>query len=275
MKNHTFKFLIVVLMSSLCSICVASTQTNSLDRVLRLSGLTKQVGEFPGLVKAGFIQGIQQGAPLPENEVELILDSADRAIVPSTILDEIRGSLKYSLSEREIQTLLKWYESEIGKRITAAEEEASTPEAYELMINSAQEMLEDSERVEVAARLDELLGATDMTMDIQKMSGLAVYSAIMTAMAPEQELNPEAFQSQMAEMEPQMRENVRQLVLVSFIYSYQQIDDDSLAEYEAFLNLPVSQKFNSAVVTGLNRGFTQAVSRWASDIALIMKNPVR
>lgn len=272
MKNQTLKFLFVVFISSFCSLCIASTKVNSLDRLLRLSGLTKQVGEYPGLVKAGFIQGAQQGGSIPDTEISLILGSADRAILPSTILSEIRDSLKFSLSDEDIEILLKWYESDIGKRITAAEEEASTPEAYQQMMNSAQKLLENTKRVEMAARLDELLGATDMAMRIQEFSGLAVYSAIMTAMAPNQELNLDAFESQMAAMEPQMRENIQQLVLVSFVYSYQQIDDDSLAKYEAFLNRPVTKNFNDSTIKGLSRGFEKVVSSWASDIASILKS---
>lgn len=274
MKNQTSRLLFAVLISLFCSLSLASPKDSNLERLFLLSGITKQVGEFPGLVKAGFMQGVQQGASIPENEISLILDSADKTILPSVILDEIQLSLEKSLSNEDVETLLEWYESDIGKRITAAEEKASTPEAYQHMINSAQQLLANTKRVEVATRLDELLGATDITMEMQEFSGIAVYSAIMTAMAPDQELNIDAYKSQMAAMEHQMRANIQQLVIVSFVYSYQHIDDDSLAEYEDFLNRPITKKFNDSVIKGLNRGFEKVVASWANDLASILKNNV-
>ena len=274
MKNQTPKFVLIAFISLFCSLSIASTKEDNLDKLLLLSGMTKQVGEFPGLVKAGVMQGVQQGASIPENEVSLILHSADKTILPSVILAEIRHSLEKSLSNEDIEKLLEWYESDIGKRITAAEEKASTPEAYQQMMNSAQQLLADTKRVEVAARLDELLGATDMAMEIQEFSGVAVYSAIMTAIAPDQELNLDAYKSQMAAMQPQMRANIQQLVAVSFVYSYQEIDDDSLAAYEAFLNRSITKQFNDSTIKGLNRGFKKVVADWAGDIAAILKNRV-
>lgn len=272
MKYQKFRFLFAVFISLFCSLSLASPNESNLERLFLLSGITKQVGEFPGLVKAGFMQGVQQGASIPENEISLMLDSADKTILPSVILDEIQLSLEKSLSNEDVETLLKWYESDIGKSITSAEENASTPEAYQNMINSAQQLLTNTKRVEVATRLDELIGATDITMEMQEFSGMAVYSAIMTAMAPDQELNIDAYKSQVAAMEHQMRANIQQLVIVSFVYSYQHIDDDSLAKYEDFLNRPITKKFNESVIKGLNRGFEKVVASWASDLASILKN---
>jgi len=253
---------------------IASTKEDNLDRLFLLSGLTKQVGQFPEMVKAGFMQGVQQGASIPEKEISLMLDSADKTILPSVILSEIQHSLEKSLSNEDIEKLLEWYESDVAKRITAAEEKASTPEAYQQMMNSAQQLLANTKRVNVAARLDDLLGATDMAMEIQEFSGVAVYSAIMTAMAPDQELNLDKYKSQMAAMEPQMRANIQQLVSVSFVYSYQGIDDDSLTKYEAFLNRSITKKFNDSAIKGLNRGFEKVVADWADDLATILKNKV-
>lgn len=274
MKNKVYTFLFTIFISLFCSSVLASSKETNLDRLLILSGITKQVGEFPGLVKTGIMQGVQQGGTIPEDEVSLMLSSADKTILPSVVLDEIRMSLEKSLSGDDIETLLEWYESDIGQRITAAEEKASTPAAYQRMINSAQQLLANTDRVKVAKRLDELLGATDITMKMQKYSGIAVYSAIMTAMAPDQELNLDAYESQMAEVEPQMRENIRQLVIISFVYSYQDIDDDNLSIYEDFLNRSLTRKFNDSAIKGLSRGFEKVVSSWASDLASMLKNKV-
>ncbi|PIE43031.1 MAG: hypothetical protein CSA50_07505 [Gammaproteobacteria bacterium] len=274
MKSRVSSFLFAIFISLFCSFCLASSKQSNLDKLILLSGLPKQTNEFPELVKSSFKQGVQQGGSIPEDEMSLLLDSIDKAILPSVILNEVQLSLEKSLSNRDIETLLQWYESDIGERITKAEEKASTPQAYQDMIHSAQQLLANTKRVEVAKRLDNLLGTTDMTMEIQKFSSIAVYSAIMTTLTPDQELDLATYKAQMAKIEPQMRASIQQFVIVSFVYSYRSIDDGSLARYEQFLNRPVTKKFNSSVVAGLMSGLKKVLANWADDIAAFLKDKV-
>lgn len=274
MIKRKTKLLLATFLCFFCSLSFASVSDNPIDKLLDLSGLTKQVREFPGLVKAGMEQARQQGAEIPEDLFVKMLKSADKSILPSEILDEIRSSLNKTISEDEAQKLLKWFESDLGKNITVAEEKASTPEAYQQMIGNAQALLTDSKRVEFAKRLDNLLGVTDMTMNIQNYSGLAVFSAIMTAVTPDQPLNIEAYKSQMLAMEPQMRANIEQIVIISFIYSYKTIDDKSLEKYEAFLNNPTTVKFYNVVMESMNKGIETSTSNWAVEIGSIIKDKV-
>lgn len=274
MKTKISKLLLIAFLSLFCSLSIASTKEDNLNKLFVLSGITKQISQFPGQIKLGFMQAVQQGASIPQNEVSLILKSVDKTIQPSVILAEMRHSLNQSLSNKEIETLLKWYESDIGKKITDAEKKASTPEAFQQMQNAAQQLLANTKRVEVATRLDTLLNTTDMAMEIQRTSSIAVYSSIMTALAPDQELNLDTYKAQMTAIEPQIRAQLHQLILMSFIYSYQNIDDNSLATYEAFLNRPITQKFNNSTIKGLNKGLTTVVSNWADELAIILKNKI-
>lgn len=239
-----------------------------------MSGLTKQVNEFPGLIKTGMIQARQQGAAIPEDLFNEMLKSVDTSILPKEILEKISSSLKKSIREDEINRLLVWYESDLGRKITLAEEKASTPESYQLMISEAKTLLADSKRVEFAKRLDKLIGATEITMNLQKISGIAVYSAIMKAVSPDQPINIDEYKSQMLSIEPKMRANTEQLVIISFVYSYKTFDDKSLEKYESFLNEPTTVKFNNAVVESFNKGLETSISKWADKIGVIFKDKV-
>lgn len=236
MQNQKTRLLLAVFISLLCTLCQAAPNDN-LDRLLNVSGLTKQIGGLPDLIKSGFIQGARKNS-IPENTLPSIVNSIDQTILPSVILGEIHHSLKASLNKKDIDSLLAWHESTIGKNITTAVEKASTPDAYQYMVSSAQQLLADKQRVAVAERLDKLLDGTNIGMDMQKYTAQAVYSTTMTAKAPNQKPDLDAFHSQMAAMEPQIRQNLHQLMIISAVYSYQLIDDTSLAKYEAFLNRP-------------------------------------
>ena len=126
-------WLLIVLFSSAS---FAEVSDKSIDKILDLSGLTVQVAQFPGLIKTGMSLAMQQGEPLPE--INTMLKMVDETVLVSEILQGIRASLKSSLNENEAQQLLVWYESDIGKEITAAEEKASTPDAVKQIMQEAQ-----------------------------------------------------------------------------------------------------------------------------------------
>jgi hypothetical protein len=272
MIKYQYNLLLVAMFFFVSSLSYADVSDESINKLLDLSGLTMQVDQFPGLIKAGMEQVKQQGTPIPDAEYSLMVKSVDESILPSEILEEIRASLKKSIGEQEAKKLLAWYESDLGKEITRAEEKASKPEAYQEMMQSAQSLLENSERVKFADRLDVLLGATDMTMSIQEYSGIAVYSAIMTAMQPGKLVNIEPFKAQMDAASAQTRAAVKQMVTISFVFSYQNIETEHLRKYEYFLKDATTMKFNRSIMDSMNKGLESSVLKWADALALIFKN---
>lgn len=271
MKIRNVRLFFAVFLGLFSSICLADQRENNIDRLMTLSGLKTQVTSFPGQVKAGVLQGASQGG-IGEAQVSRILESVDNTIMPAVILREIRSSLAASLSDEETENLLKWYESDVGRRVTAAEEAASTPEAYEKMMQNAQMLMENDKRVQMAMRIDELVGATKMGMEMQDSTSVAIYSAMMAATAPGQPVNIEDYEKEMEKLEPQMREQMQSLVIVSFLHTYQSISDDGMAKYEAFLSRPTTKKFNDSALSGLARGFDEVVKDLAGELADIMKS---
>lgn len=272
MIKQQFKLAMLVVFFLLSSSGYASASDESLDKLLVLSGLSKQVGQFPGMIKAGMDQAMQQERSIPDSEYSLLIKSVDESILPSEIINEIKISLKSSISENDAKKLLAWYESELGKEITKAEENSSTPQAYQQMLQSAQSLLENKERVEFADRLDALLGATDMAMDMQKKSFLAVYTAIMTATQPDKPLNIEQFEAQLNTQHDQMRAATKQMVTISFIYSYQNIEAEKLKKYEGFLNDPATVHFNKVIIDSMSKGIETSMTKWGAALATLVKN---
>ena len=121
MIKHQYKLLLVAIFFFASSLSYADASDESINKLLDLSGLTMQVDQFPGLIKAGMEQVKQQGTPIPDSEYSSMVNSADESILPSEIIEGIRVSLKKSINEKEVQKLLAWYESDLGKEITHAE----------------------------------------------------------------------------------------------------------------------------------------------------------
>ncbi len=264
---------------SIVILCIFSPLTygeasnSSIDMVLDLSGLTQQVNQFPGLIKEGMKQARQQGAPISNSAFSTMLLRTDDTILASEIIEEVRSSLKKALTEQDIQQLLLWYESDLGKEITALEENAATPEAYNQMMQQSQALLSNSERVERAKRFDKFLGVTELTMDIQEYSSVAIFSAITLALRPDSATSEiKKFKAQMIAMRPQIRVPTEQIVIVSFVYMYLTLDNFKLKEYELFLTDPTTSKFNKIVASSLNRGLEKSIDKWAFALGRIFSN---
>jgi hypothetical protein len=244
---------------------------DSLDKLMSFSGLNKQVAQFPGMVRVGVEQARQQGSPIPDAEFVEVQRLIEGAFQPSEILSAIGKEIKSGISESEAKDLLDWYESGLGRRITKAEENASTPAAYQEMTKEAQSLLSDEKRVKFAKKIDSLVNATDMTMQLQEKIGVAVFTAISTVMNPDQQVNIGPFEAQLSAQEQQVRANIEQLVIVSFVYCYKDIDIGSIEKYIKFLERSSTRKFNDSVIKGMNHALNRSIDKMAKSLAVVFK----
>jgi F0F1-type ATP synthase membrane subunit b/b' len=271
MKKTALGVSLLIIICSAGFVYSGEIDSYSLDKLMELSGLNKQVAEVPGMVRAGVEQARQQGSTIPDAEFDAVMKSIEDAFQPSDILMAIRAEVKKSLSEAEAETLMSWYESALGKKITKAEEEASTPAAFKEMMSDAESLLADQQRVGIANTLDELTHSTDRTIQIGENAELAVFTALSKAINPEKPVPVETFKSQMSAQKQQMRTEIKQMVTVSSVYAYKDIDISSLKKYIEFNERPNTQKFNNSVMKGMDAAFNQSVDKMATSMATAFK----
>ena len=248
-----------------------SLSDNSLSQLMALSGLNKQAAQIPGLVQAGVAQARQQGAAMPNDEFAEVQKSIGSAFSTSEFLNTVGSEINKNVSEKDAKELFSWYKSSLGKRITQAEENASTPAAYQEMMKQAQSLLADKKRLMLAKEIDSLVDVSGMTMNIQENTGVAVYTAISSAMNPGKPVNIKPYMDQMAAQKQQMSANIKQLVLVSFIYSYKNIKIANLKKYITFLKKSSTKRLNDSVIKGMLNAFNQSTNKMAKSLAVTFK----
>lgn len=249
----------------------------SLNKLLALSGMNKQISALPEMVKAGAEQAKQQATAAQKKPLmsdaefsELKTAMAD-AFEPSAIIRSAGAEIKSNVSESDAKEMIVWFESDLGRKITKAEEGATTPAGYQEMMKSAQSPLSDEKRVKFAQKLDKLLNATDTAMKFRERTATAVFIAISTAMHPNQPVNIEGFKSQLSAAIQKGRGNVEQLIILSFVYSYKDIDMDSLEKYGQFLERSATKRFDDSGRKGMMAAMDQSVDRMAKSTAALFK----
>ena len=268
--TRTRSFLLALVLCVMPPISPAEVADDDIDLLLKLAGVTDQVNRFPQLIKDGMRQAQLDEALISQRDFSAMLIRTDDTIVPEEILQEVRHALQKALSEEDIERLLAWYRSDLGRQITALEARAGMPEAVAQMEGLASDLLEESERVEFAQRIDRIVGATELTVNIQEYTGVAVFSAITMALRPDSAYEEIArFRKQMADMRSMFREPTERMVIASFVYTYRPLDAAELEEFEAFLRRADTMRFNRTVVEGLGRGLGRSIDSWAQALAMI------
>jgi hypothetical protein len=268
-----FYFMVCIVIAILIApYSYGSASIKSLDKLLVLSGLTDQIEQFPKLMKDGMQEAKGEGSSLSDSAYALILASIDQTILPSAIIVIVREALSIELSSTGAEQLLKWYESDLGRQITQAEADSSTADADNKILALESRLLANTERLGFAQRFDQLLGATDMNVELQKHSSVAIFSAMMTAAHPEQIVDISPFVDQIEALSEASRPVIKNDIMLAFIYAYQDIETKKLEKYESFLNEESSKKFNSIVVKSMSAAIELSISKWATSLASIFQH---
>lgn len=236
---------------------------------MKASGLSNQVKMMPDAVNAGFQQAQANGSAIPAKQSEELRKALVKAFSPKDLSKTIHGEIKKSLTQKDAKSLMKWYNSKLGKKVAKAEEKASTPQAMNEMMAQAQTLVKDEARVQMAVEITNLVKAVDMAMDLQKQTSKTIFAAMMGAAG--QKADMKAFDQQMAANEAQIRTNIQQMVVISMLYAYKDLSNNEIKKYIAFLKQPSSNKFNTAALKGLSTGLTRSVDSMAKSMAAIFK----
>lgn len=235
--------------------------------LLELSGLSQQITEFPNAMKSGIAQAAQQGQ-IPQNMATQMQQQIDVGLDEQLMLQGVRQSVQQQMTANEVQSLLRWYRSDNGRRVTAEEAKTSEPEAQQEMIAKARQLMQDQVRVTQAQRINKAAGVTDVTLELQRQVSIAIFAALSRATQPEQEPDLQAFKQQMAQLEPQLRQQLDQFVTLALVYTYRNLKPETVQAYENFLGQPATQKFNRTVMTSISRNIEQVVLRWAANMTV-------
>jgi len=244
----------------------------SLDKIMTFSGINQQISEIPNSIIKGIESSQDQAATvMPDAFYDDLKKIMEKAFLPAEILKTIGQEIKRNLQEAEARKILEWYESDIGRKITKAEELASTPEAIEEMRRQTVFLISDQERLSLAERKEDVLHATDMLLRINENTVMVVFSTFSSIKEPAQREDVQSFKTQLSEQLQVGRSHVLEMIIVSNIYSYRNIDKTDIEKYVKFLESSEAQKFNKAKMNGMEKAFKQSAEKMSKSLAVITK----
>ncbi|MFQ3236700.1 MAG: hypothetical protein ACI9C4_002273 [Paraglaciecola sp.] len=278
MFKHQYKVVIFILCALVAYLAWYTLEDNppkqsfekSIGTLLEVAGISQQVAQFPALFKGSVEQNAQQGMVISLAQHQAILNSIDSSVLPAEILAGISRAVKTAISQDEAEALMAWYQSPLGKKIVKAEESAQSDQAYQQMVAQKKSLLDNVERVAFAQRYNALLGAAVLTDKIQQNMQFAVNATILQALVPDRSPDIATLKTQLQDADRQINPALEQMVVLSFVFSYQALSNEELIKYENFLSDPTTIKFNKIVMSGINSGLEDAILRWLDTTAVVL-----
>ncbi|MCK0154361.1 DUF2059 domain-containing protein [Alcanivorax sp. S6407] len=249
-------FLILLLTPSLLLADTGSETAALLDQ----SGFNEQITHWPDMIRAE----IRQHGEITDDNLDLILTRADSDSLVKRLQASVQQHTAETLSAADLSAISQWYQSALGKRITAEEVQAASEEGLLQMQQQASNLLADSDRVATIRQLDALSGTTDTALALHSYSAQAVAKAIPgnDAEAHSPASDPSA-----------LREQIEQRVELAFLYAYRNLDNDSLQRYQQFLASEPAQRFYHAIHEGMTRTLSAEIDAWATELHNAMSVP--
>ena len=238
--------------------------------LMTASGLAALTDQLAPNLKFGMEQAAADEANVPEETRQAMLTATDQIFGGERVRRQLATELAGKLTKAQVAELMIWYDSEVGRRISAAESAAGSPDALEAMGAMAGTLMQDPTRVVLMQQIEAAAHVTDTSMEVMQKVQLALLVGTSSTLDPEGRLDLEDAAALITEQTEGYREQVAQLSVLSLLYAYRDVPEADLQAYKAFLEQPAAMRFhvatNAALGDVLAKGIMELLERLSNRV---------
>jgi hypothetical protein len=237
-----------------------AAQDEMLRHVLRVSGLEKQIDDFPKILSEAFNRQMPNLDPrFTEKYKQAVLASFTSAKIGSSFTDTFSRQMGYSA----LADVLPWLESPVGRKVTAAEDRdpdfvTNRRNRSDFAVRIQQEP-PSANRVRLIKEMEIQLQSADHEAGII----LTMMRALVSSIAPSDPRG--AFAADLVRS-PGFERGFREVLApeleksnaLSDLYVYSTLSDAELEQYVQFLSSPPGQRMNRAIWSGFEHSLEAA-----------------
>jgi hypothetical protein len=233
----------LIFLSTVCLVVISITlSSQAYDRnelvseLMFLSGLEKQISNvLPSMLAS--IEAGQRVSPIPERDHDLLIRVIRNFYNGESLKQGIRMRIDRSLDREHTLKVLNWLRSDLGRRITKLEEDASTPESEGKLQSYAAELRDkppSPERIELIQRLDSAAKISELSAEVTVLTGFAISFGFKSVVPRDEQLDADQLLKRMKSRRDQLIPLFRKLNMVKSLYIYQTLADSELESYVGF-----------------------------------------
>jgi len=274
--KHLIRMFFVVSILSSAGICIAADTPGDplVKTLMRASGLDRQIEQLPALVQMGISAQQQETQHLPADEYKRILALAKASFDATTMKNDVAGHIKANMSGKDITAALGWLESPLGRKITALEESASTPEAYAEMHSMGPKLIKDYEgtsRLGKISRFDQATLATDRAVNLAADVQLALLTALSASMTEGIRPSYADLQEAVRKMKAELRKPMAELTALQFMYTYRTLTESEIDQYIAFADSDAGKRYHRVTYAAVHDAVTRSARKFGARLGVKME----
>lgn len=246
---------LIALLSIFCALLLGGNEiftfdphSRAINNLMQLSGCEKQLSELGGILTTNINKELSH---IPAEQKKKISNAIHQAFDSLTIKLQVHQRLYDSLNPEDIQQLLIWLESDLGKKITLQEELANTAQALAEFSDVAKRLEANTNRLALLKKLDFSANITQGSIDTATLAAIAITTGLTSSKPTNQRLPQSHLQSIYKQLRLKASSSVSLQMNSLLLYTYRNINDTELQQYIDFNLTRPAQKFNKAFVDGM------------------------
>jgi hypothetical protein len=264
------RFWMAFLLFALGAAAQAQVPADVAERLMRDSGMWRQLDGLDKQVMAGFQAAARQGGgAIKPEEVERMRVQAASAYHADALRKSAQAVVAAKLHSEHVPTLRAWFDAELGKRITALEEKSADPAREpQAAVQAGVGRLADmpAARRALLTQLVEVTKAPEAFARVTINTALAVARGIGAA-RPDQPAPPLAeMRRQLDAQRPAMLQAFAGMALALFADTYAALPDADLERYVAFVSGSAGKHFNDIGLDAFERALVDGGERFGAAL---------
>ena len=236
--------LVLVLALAIFTPPAAANETGKLTQLIDLVGIGTSLDAIPSVM----IQGLPTAPEIGRADRDAVGALIARHFSAPELLRDVTDGVSGSLTEAQIDELLAYYGTGVGKLATEMEIAAQQPGIAEQVMAAGTELLRQmtesgDRRLEMYRRIARSTQAVENGISLQMNMTYAVLSGMMNSPLLPYALSDEEILAIVNAQSTQVRADVAEAVFASFAYTYRDMSIDDLDSYAAFLDSPAARTF--------------------------------
>ncbi|WP_052691932.1 hypothetical protein [Teredinibacter purpureus] len=275
--KHTLQYLALAMSACMFMACSQQDDPNTrliksqdmpVDELMERSGVNAQIVQIPEKVLADAEDQLRRGIVAVDDIRAILIQTFN----PSDLRTDARAYMAENLDANEVESILAWLNSDIGKKVSALEKAGRVNAKHQDVMESYRKLKKNKQRLELVHQLDDAMQSTASSVDMALATQRSLLTALIPGMPETKVITEDEIRAKIEEIRPKMLPKYKRMVEASSLHSYQSLTDGEMQAYIAFSKSEAAQHYYQVMSKSLQAAIVAAGGKAGTAIGDLGKS---